>query len=54
MTEKDFENFKLDILSQLKATLESNIQQRITIELATGIYSVMENKINEKTFTTKG
>ena len=49
MSEKQLEIYKQAILKQLKASLEGNMYQKLTPELATGFFNIMEAKINEQT-----
>ena len=54
MTEKEIEVLKQALLTQLKHSLEGNIGSRLTVELATGIFSRFEVVINDKTSITEG
>lgn len=53
MSEKEEFKLKETTIQQLKITLTRNIDQKLTIELATGILNIMEGAINEA-LNTKG
>jgi len=54
MTEKMEQAIKADLIAAFKTMLESNINQRISVELANGMLICMERAINEKTFINEG
>lgn len=56
MTEKEEHKLKGQILAHIQDILQRNLDQKLTLELANGIYGSMEVKFSEfnDTPTTKG